>query len=704
MKIRLRNILTLIFITSGLIYFGIVFRYRHEIILAINQASSIKFGIVFIFACMFLFLGHTIRAYKMDEIMQPIKKIKLRTNLRALFVGYLFDILLPFRIGQIIRAYILGSAEKISIGFVFSIIVLERSIDALILGFFSLFLFNYAQPLLGLDLHGFTIISMWLIGISIILFVLLEILYSQNKYMLKFVHYSTELLNPDLRDKTRLSAWSTIYGLQKTLKTKPLVRYAVLSIVMWASYISATLLLATSIFGRGNYFQELIRGISAYLGLAVPTGPSYLGAYKSVTEQILNTILISPNNNTYLVISWILLAVPTSIVGMYALWKTQEDFRSLKKSKETNDMHDKLLRNADTSFELKAFLDSYFSANTLSHILHNIELKEDVRLVRYFKGGSNASTILIHENGEYKVRKITPIQFKKKLIDQYNWLKDKEGLDKIASITSLTSEGNYYSFDIKYYEGYVPFFEYIHSHDIKDSEEILRKVINYMYKNIYKQKNEHINQVALEEYIQKRFINKLAETEKINPYIRDIVTKRKLSINGKEYINCLQVLKKIQSNPEAMRDLATFRETTVHGDLTIDNILASTEKTSEFIIIDPNDENEISSSVIDFAKLFQSLAFGYEFLCRDNSPVNFDNNMINFENSTSASYEKLYKVARKISSSKLTKSEYKSIDFHLGMVYLRMLPYRANINPENILKFYAIAVISFNNFYSQYEN
>ena len=126
MKIRLRNILTLIFLTSGLIYFGIVFRYRHEIMLAINQVKSIKFVVVFVFACMFLFLGHTIRAYKMDEIMQPIKKIKLRTNLRALFVGYLFDILLPFRIGQIIRAYILGSAEKISIGFVFSIIVLDE--------------------------------------------------------------------------------------------------------------------------------------------------------------------------------------------------------------------------------------------------------------------------------------------------------------------------------------------------------------------------------------------------------------------------------------------------------------------------------------------------------------------------------------------------------------------------------------------------
>lgn len=703
MKFKLKNLLYLVFITSALIYFCLIVYYRHEISIAFQQVANLNFVLIFIIASSFLFFGYLIRAYKMDKLIGPIKPIKLKNNLRSIFVGYLFDLLLPLRIGQLIRAYILANAEAISAGYIFTLIVFERSIDAIILGLLSVFAFNYSQLIIGIDLSRFTPIGMALVILGLLLLLIIQALYSQNKYLLKTVHYSTSLLNPSLRDKLRLSAWSVIYGLQKTLKPKALKKYVLLSIVMWLSYILATYALALFIFGIENGFKVFIQALSPYLGLAVPVGPAYFGAYISVTQNILNVLSSSQANNTFLVISWFLLVVPTSIVGVYALFKTRENFRKLKKARQSNDMHDKMLRSKDISSELQAFLDSYFSNNTLSHILHKIELNEDVSLVKYFKGGSNASTILIHEEGQYKVRKITPIQHAGKLIDQYRWLKDRKKLNNIANIKGVKKDNNYYSFDIEYYDGYIPFFDFIHTHDIKESIALLEKAINYMYKNVYKQKRLRQNNEALHKYIQKRFINKITETEKLSQYFEEAVLEPTLIINGKKYTNCLNVLKKIQNNSMAMKDLASYRETPVHGDLTIDNILASTRGNNDFIIIDPNDENEISSAVIDFAKLFQSLEFGYEFLCRDNNPVYLKNGCIDFENSKSAGYDQLYAAARKIASKKLAPTEFRSVDFHVGMVYLRMLPYRAKINPDNILKFYAVATMAFNNYYSQYE-
>lgn len=703
MRFNLRKLLIFVFFLSGFIYLAIIFKYRLDIWFALQQLANIKFLIVFIFACIFLFAGHFLRSYKMNEIMKPVKNMNLKTNLRALFVGYLFDILLPFRVGQFIRAYVLGSAEKISVGFTFSIVVLERAVDAIILGLISLFLFNYSGVILGVNLQQYTAISFTLIGISLILFTTIELFYTQNKLLLKTTKYFTDLLRPSLRDKTRLSVWSIIYGLQKTLKREELSKYLLYSVVMWVCYISATYLIAAYVFSIKDVFTELVRAVSSYLGLAVPSGPSYFGAFRSITGEILNSLWISPDTNTYIVASWTLLAIPTSIVGVYALKKTSENFRQLNKSIETTEMHHKLLRNTDTSSEMTAFLESFFSMNTLSHILHNIELKGDVKLVKYFKGGSNASTILIHTNNKYKVRKITPIQHAPKLIAQQNWLHSHRSLTKIPTVKNIYTDNEYYSFDIEYYRDYVPFFDYIHNQDISKSTEILTKVISYMFENIYKQEKDKPNPSALSEYINKRFIDKIIQTEQLNAQFRSASKLPKLIINGRSYINCLDIIEKIQSNKKAMDDLSTYRETPVHGDLTIDNILASTNKDGEFIIIDPNDENEISSAVIDFAKMFQSLEFGYEFLCRNNEPVKLNDNVIKFENSTSASYEKLYVIAKKIAKQKLTKKEYKSLDFHIGMMYLRMLPYRVNINPDNLLKFYAIAVIAFNNFYKQYE-
>lgn len=703
MKIQLQKILVVLFIFSGLIYFGIIFNNRHNIFYAVQQVEGARFMAVFSLSCIFLFFGHTIRSYKMNKIMQPVKEIKLKTNLRALFIGYLFDILLPFRIGQLIRAYVLGSAERISIGYTFSMIVLERAVDAAILGFFSLFLFNYSIIILGVNLQQFTVISLWLIGISLFLFTILEVFYTQNKQLLRAVHYTTTLLRPTLKDKLRLSVWSTIYGLQKTLKPKAAAKYLGYSLVMWASYICATYILASYIFSFRDVFTEVVRATSSYLGMAVPTGPSYFGVFEALTSEILNTLWVSPSTNTYIVISWILLAVPTSIAGIYALWRTKENFRVLSKTTQLSEMHDKLLRNSDMSSELTAFLESYFTGNTLSQILHNIELQQDVRLVHYFKGGSNASTILVHTNNSYKVRKITPIQHAPKLIAQQKWLERRKHLDKIASIQNVYKNNEYYSFDITYYKDYMPFFDYIHSHKLEDSVLLLNNIIEFMFKNVYSQKKEQSNPEALNQYIQKRFIDKLVQTEQLSIDLGTAATLPKLIINGKTYDNALKILGKIQNNPLAMSDLACYKETPVHGDLTIDNILASTKQKNDFRILDPNDENEIASAVIDFAKLFQSLAFGYEFLCRNNDPVKLINSSIEFENSTSASYEKLYLSVKKIAKIKLTPKEYKSIDFHVGMMYLRMLPYRVNIDPENLLKFYAIAVISFNNFYQQYE-
>jgi len=649
-----------------------------------------------------LFVGHTIRAYKTKILIDQIKPSKLKTNLRALFAGYLFNTLLPFRLGEVIRALILGRSLSISTGFTFSLILLERAVDGLILGSVSLVLFNYSQYIINVDLSQYAIFSYIILLLAIVLFSVINMMRSQNAHFLKVCYLATSFLSDKYKNLTRFKLWSIIYGLQKTIDKKYMFTYSLYSVIMWGFYLSAMYVLASYFFAAKDIFVESVRSVAPYLGTAIPSGPAYIGTYQSIVGPILDSLYSSPVSFTYMIYSWLLIVVPTSLVGVYAVLRTNEDFQKQQKTISKSKMHNKLERVGDISTEMAAFLDAFFSLNSLSHILHKLELNEDMKLIKYFKGGSDASTILVHNNGLYKVRKITPIQHAKKLQNQHDWLREKKSLDSVVNIISSNMTDTYYSIDIEYYPEFIPFFDFIHANPIQPSVKIITEIFEYMFKHIYKPAKESLHSDHAKEYIKNRLVNKVLQASKINPDIQQILDLETLNINGVEYMNILNIIEKISHHPVAMKDISTYRESPIHGDLTVDNILTST-KNHSFKIIDPTDENEISSPVVDFGRQLQSLEFGYEFLCRDERPTKAQGNIISYDNEKSAQYEKLKVQLLKLAKKHLTRSEYKSILFHTGVMYSRMLTHRVHINPNNAVKFYAISVIALNEFYNQYE-
>lgn len=334
--------------------------------------------------------------------------------------------------------------------------------------------------------------------------------------------------------------------------------------------------------------------------------------------------------------------------------------------------------------------------------MHGLELNEDIKLIKYFKGGSDASTILVHNNGLYKVRKITPIQHAKKLQSQHEWLQEKNKLDRVVNVISSKKTDTYYSIDIEYYPEFMPFFEFIHSNPIRPSLKITSEIFEYMFKHIYQLKKQDMHLSKAKSYIRNRLTEKVLQASRLNNDILQLLDYEKLIINGEPYENIINIIKKISLNKKAMKDISTYRESPIHGDLTVDNILISTKDLS-FKIIDPTDENEISSPVIDFGRHLQSLEFGYEFLCKDDRPTKAKSNIITYDNEKSAQYEELKAELLRLAKKYLTGSEYKTILFHTGVMYSRMLTHRVHINPDNVVKFYAISAVALNEFYRQYE-
>jgi tRNA A-37 threonylcarbamoyl transferase component Bud32 len=240
------------------------------------------------------------------------------------------------------------------------------------------------------------------------------------------------------------------------------------------------------------------------------------------------------------------------------------------------------------------------------------------------------------------------------------------------------------------------------------SKKALNDVWKYVFENLYELKEESVNIEERDVYIQDRLLNKIEKAIAEDESLKAIINEKKIKVNGIEYDNFYIVLEKIKSNPDAWRDIATYRRSPVaHGDLTIDNILINSNTDKPFII-DPSDDNQIRGPIIDLGRHTQSLAAGYEFMNDDEEPVSASIEgkiyAINYHDRRSAQYMQLHDyLVNTIMKKYFTPTEQRAALFHAGLLYGRMLAHRVVINPSNTLKYYAVCVMLLNRYYDQYK-
>jgi hypothetical protein len=685
---------TIIFV----IYAARVYTRIHGIFHVLNDPVFWIYGFI-AFAC--IMLGHWLRASKAQRLLAPVKISGTRTQFQALLIGYLFNTILPFRLGEVVRAIVLGRSLKISSSFMFALIVLERSVDGLILGLLCI-LAALLIPGLPHEIRTtIMVISLGLVAVSSVLVLGLKIMYRQNVRMLRYWHSFTEMFNYRLKNSLRFKMWSAIYGMNKLFNRKRLSAYVARAVVMWIVYLAGPFALALYFF-HDRWITDLLRSLITFLGVSVPSGPAFLGSYQAVADPLFQALAHGKVSLDWLVASWMLLALPSSLLGVALLIRHRTDYSKLSTAQNQRSLQDKLARVDDISQEFDAFLDQYFRRNTLSHILHRLEINENMKLIRYFKGGSNASTLLVHQNNEYVVKKITPIQYAHRLKAQHKWLKDREHLDKIVNVTREREDKDFYYIDIEYHADLIPFFDYIHSNSIDHSKDVLSGVFRYLFDYVYELEPLERHANIVEEYINNKVKMKLDQAARLNLELGRLRDYDKVVVNGVEYINIGPALEIIRHDSRMWKDVCTYRESPIHGDTQIDNILASI-KDHTFKIIDPVDQNEVSSPVVDCGRMFQSLIYGYEFLCRDDSPVTPEGNSVRYEDSVSAAYRELSTHFKKLARELLEPEEYRAVLFHTAVHYSRMCSHRVEINPANASKFYAVSVRAFNDFIAQYD-
>lgn len=319
MSIFNSNVFKGIFGTSiSLFCFFIFFNKIDDLGKVIEIVTSVDFFII-LFGFLIYFFSIYFRTLRWNSIFENKIKIKLTSLSRIVISGYMFNNLLPARLGELARIYHFNLVKRIDKSYLLGTILAERITDVIALFIFigaGIFfvpkdlLINLSDEL-GVNIN-LIYLFLILIGLSIVFFVLMQFK-TYRKIMTAFIP-KFNFIN----DKILSIVDSFFKGLFNLEKNK-IINIIFLALIIWIIEFSMFFIVETQIeLNLDNTFLAIVFfGVFANLSGIVPSTSGGWGPF----ELIGTIVLISfgadrENAAAFTIIVHLILWLPISIIGL----------------------------------------------------------------------------------------------------------------------------------------------------------------------------------------------------------------------------------------------------------------------------------------------------------------------------------------------------------------------------------------------------
>ncbi len=281
-------------------------------------------------ACVISLTQFPLRAIRWKFLLLPKKRIHFTSLLSATMIGFMANNLLPARMGEMVRAYILSRKEKVSGSSAMATIVIERLFDGFALLMILLIVFyTYTFP------TWVVVVGWWATAIFLFLFVFLVAMMLWPIGFASVLSNVGRIFSKKVKKKTELLILRFISGLDM-LKDRRLVFIGiVLALIQWTIMGYAFAIALTS-FGiilpkSGPYFVLSI----VALGVALPSSPAFIGTYQWFTERALAVYKVSKSLTiSFSVVLHLISFIPPTLIGFYYFLREQLTWKELKRTEE----------------------------------------------------------------------------------------------------------------------------------------------------------------------------------------------------------------------------------------------------------------------------------------------------------------------------------------------------------------------------------
>jgi uncharacterized protein (TIRG00374 family) len=261
------------------------------------------------------FAGVWLRAARWHFLLRPIKSIETNTLFPIVVIGYMANDVLPARLGEVVRAYVLGEQEGVPSTTALATILVERLFDGI-----SMLIFVAGVALIvPLNDRLSTIVRVAAVIFIVALIVL--VLASASRQRAFAAIAAIEIFLPaSLRGRVGHLADRFLEGLS-SLQSGGLAA-AILGLSLGAWLCEATMYYLISLgFGLGlGMAAYILTTAVANLGSMIPAAPGYIGTFEAFALLALGLFTTNLGAaGAYVVVVHLALLGPVSILGFFFL-------------------------------------------------------------------------------------------------------------------------------------------------------------------------------------------------------------------------------------------------------------------------------------------------------------------------------------------------------------------------------------------------
>ncbi len=269
-----------------------------------------------------LLLSFVLRAFRWQVLLRPVAHVSFTSSFRAVMIGFMANSVLPARMGEFVRAFVLTRKENLKVESVFATIVVERLFDGYMLMIFLLAAFMFA-PLSG---TGGSLFRTGVIGALVIYSAaLVAILFLHHKRDGTLAFFERMLGWFPWRNRIMDSLSRFTTGLAIFDSTKQMLLVTAWSLAVWivAMAVLHPLLAGFDLGVNMPWYAPYVITPVVALGVLLPAAPGYAGTFHAACVVALTMLAPDSDPSAGRAFAFILHAVnmiPIIIVGLVFLW------------------------------------------------------------------------------------------------------------------------------------------------------------------------------------------------------------------------------------------------------------------------------------------------------------------------------------------------------------------------------------------------
>ena len=270
-----------------------------------------------------LVIIHLIRTVRWGILLEPVAKIPFGKLNAIASVGFMALMILPFRLGEFARPYLVAERPRIRVSAALSSVVVERVADGLFTAMLLVFtLLAVPDGTPGLHVLRIAGVLVFLAFAALLGFLVLG--YRNRELAVRTFHRLLDPISPRLAGRAAGMVDAFIHGLRLVPSKGKVALFFVLTFAYWA--VNGV---GMQLLGRGFGFHlDFVQAFTVLgvlvVGVMIPAGPGMVGTFQAAVILSLSLFLpaevVATRGNAYANVLWAAQLVQQVLFGLAFLF------------------------------------------------------------------------------------------------------------------------------------------------------------------------------------------------------------------------------------------------------------------------------------------------------------------------------------------------------------------------------------------------